>query len=123
MPLLLRAIHLRKCGRNQNLGLLWREDLDGSAIVKLCPLNIVSASNLTFRKSRLILRVAHIVVDFDTITSLAEDKFLSWLEDEKIILEAEFNALEVISKAIAQQAANAAIDVIVKAVNIRTPNP
>ena len=46
---------------------------------------------------------------------LPDDKFLSRMEDEKLILEAELNALEVISKAIAQQAANAAIDVLVKA--------
>jgi hypothetical protein len=48
--------------------------------------------------------------------NLSEEKFRSRLEDEKLILEAELNALEVISKAIAQNAANAAINALEKAV-------
>lgn len=47
---------------------------------------------------------------------LSKEKFNSRLEDEKLILEAELNALAVISKAIAQNAANAAIGVLEKAV-------
>lgn len=48
---------------------------------------------------------------------LSQKKFESRLKDEKLILEAELNALAVVSKAIVQKAANAAIDVLTKAVN------
>lgn len=44
---------------------------------------------------------------------LNDEKFQSRLDDEKLVLEAELNALAVVSKAIAQ---NAAIDVVEKAV-------
>lgn len=47
---------------------------------------------------------------------LSPEKFKSRLNDEKLVAEAEFNALAVISKAIAQNAANAAIGVLEKAV-------
>jgi hypothetical protein len=63
------------------------------------------------RKERLAL-LAKLRIDGD----LSEEKFKSRLEDEKLILEAELNALEVISKAIAQNAANAAINALEKAV-------
>ncbi|RIH63465.1 hypothetical protein D1164_19505 [Mariniphaga sediminis] len=46
---------------------------------------------------------------------LSEEKFKSRLQDEKLIAEAQLNALAVISKAIAQKAANAAIEVLEKA--------
>ena len=49
---------------------------------------------------------------------LNEEKFASRLNDQKLVLEAELNATAVKSKAIAQQAANAAIDVLEKAVKI-----
>lgn len=47
---------------------------------------------------------------------ISNKKFLSRLEDEKLVLEAELNAVAVITKAIAQRAANAAIDVLQGAV-------
>lgn len=47
---------------------------------------------------------------------LTQEKFESRLLDEKLIVEAELNAMEVISKALAQKAANAAMDVVEKAV-------
>ncbi|MHB9143099.1 MAG: hypothetical protein ACYC25_14610 [Paludibacter sp.] len=47
---------------------------------------------------------------------LDDEDFKSRMEDQKLVLEAQFNALQVISKAIAQQAANAAIDVLEKAI-------
>ncbi|MFZ4549851.1 MAG: hypothetical protein ACOYN4_20550 [Bacteroidales bacterium] len=47
---------------------------------------------------------------------LSDEEFKSRLQDQKLVLEAQFNALEVVSKAIAQQVANAAIDVLEKAV-------
>lgn len=49
---------------------------------------------------------------------LSQEKFESRLSDEKLIVEAELHAITVISKAIAQKAANAAIDVLVKAVKV-----
>lgn len=71
----------------------------------------VTTRFLQNRKERLKL-LAQLRIDGD----LSEEKFKSRLEDEKLVLEAELNALEVISKAIAQNAANAAIDVLEKAV-------
>ncbi len=47
---------------------------------------------------------------------LSQAKFESRLEDEKLILEAEINALAVLSKAITQKAVNAAMDVLQKSV-------
>jgi len=47
---------------------------------------------------------------------LNDEDFKSRMEDQKLVLEAQFNALQVISKAIAQQTANAAIDVLEKAI-------
>jgi len=45
-----------------------------------------------------------------------QEEFDSRLEDEKLVMEAELNALAVLSKAIAQNAANAAITILEKAV-------
>ncbi len=47
---------------------------------------------------------------------ISQTKFDSRLLDEKLILEAELNALAVLSKAIAQNAANAALEILGKAV-------
>lgn len=47
---------------------------------------------------------------------LSQEDFESRLEDQKMIVEAELNALEVIGKAMAQNVANAAIEVLEKAV-------
>ena len=49
---------------------------------------------------------------------LSEEKFASRLEDEKLIVEAELHAIAVISKAIAQKAANAAMDILQQAVKV-----
>ena len=71
------------------------------------------------RKERLLL-LAELRISGD----LPHDKFISRVEDEKLIFEAELNALAVISKAIAQKAANAAITIfeqaVLKALNIIT---
>jgi hypothetical protein len=47
---------------------------------------------------------------------ISQVKFDSRLLDEKLILEAELNALAVLSKAIAQNAANAALEILENAV-------
>ena len=47
---------------------------------------------------------------------LTEEELKSELEDEKDTVEAEFKAVQVMTKAMAQKAANAAIDVIFKAI-------
>ena len=47
---------------------------------------------------------------------LTQEKFESYLEDEKLVLEAELHAIAIISKAIAQKATNAAIAVLNKAI-------
>jgi len=47
--------------------------------------------------------------------------FLKRLEDEKKILESELHAVAIITKAIAQRAANAALDILGKAVSAALP--
>lgn len=49
---------------------------------------------------------------------ISQKKFESRLQDEKLIAEAELHAIAVISKAMAQKAANAAIKVLEDAVKI-----
>lgn len=77
-------------------------------------MEVKSATNqfLTRKKERLDL-LAELRLNGD----LSQEKFESRLADEKLILEAELHAVAVISKAIAQKAANAAIDVLTKAVS------
>jgi hypothetical protein len=62
---------------------------------------------LESRKERLAL-LAELRLSGD----LNDKRFKSRLEDEKLMLEAELNAVAVISKATAQSAANAAISVL-----------
>lgn len=66
---------------------------------------------LNSRKSRFEL-----LAELRISGELSQEHFESRLEDEKLIAEAEMQALEVISKAMAQKAANAAIDIFQKAV-------
>jgi len=66
---------------------------------------------LNRRKARLEL-LAELTLTGD----LPLEKLQSRLEDEKLILEAELHAIAIISKAIAQKAANAALDVLYKAI-------
>lgn len=68
---------------------------------------------LTRKKERLAL-----LAELRLTGDLPQDKFESRLQDEKLILEAELHAVAVITKAIAQNAANAAIDVLTKAVSV-----
>ena len=49
---------------------------------------------------------------------LSQEKFESRLKDEKLIVEAELHAIAVISKAIAQKAANAAMEIFEQAVKV-----
>jgi hypothetical protein len=74
---------------------------------------VKSAANqfLQNRKERLEL-----LADLRIKGELSEEKFISRLEDEKLIVEAELHAIAIITKVIAQNAANAAIDVFQKAV-------
>jgi len=64
------------------------------------------------RKKEKLELIAQLRISGD----LTQEKFESRLQDEKLVLEAELNALAVISKAIVQKAANAAIDILVNAV-------
>lgn len=63
------------------------------------------------RKERLEL-LAELRISGD----ISRKRFESRLNDEKLVAEAEFNAIAFISKAIAQKAANAAIEVLENAV-------
>lgn len=73
----------------------------------------VSNQFLQRRKERLEL-----LADLRIRGELSQEKFESRLSDEKLVLEAELHAITVISKAIAQKAANAAIDILTKAVSL-----
>lgn len=66
---------------------------------------------LQSRKERLEL-----LVSLRVENEISERFFLKRLKDEEKILESELHAIAVISKAIAQRAANAAIEVLEKAV-------
>jgi hypothetical protein len=63
------------------------------------------------RKERLDL-----LADLLIKKEISQKRFDSRMEDEKLIAEAEFHSIAVISKAIAQKAANAAIEIFQKAV-------
>jgi hypothetical protein len=63
------------------------------------------------RKDRLEL-----LVSLRLNNEINNEFFLKRLQDEKKIFESELHAVAVISKAIAQKAANAAIDILEKAV-------
>jgi hypothetical protein len=63
------------------------------------------------RKERLAL-----LADLRIRGEINEAKFESRLSDEKLIVEAEMHSIAVISKVIAQKAANAAIEILWKAV-------
>ena len=52
---------------------------------------------------------------------ISQKFFLKRLEDEKKILESELHAVAIITKAIAQRAANAALDILGKAVSAALP--
>lgn len=47
---------------------------------------------------------------------ITNEQFASRLEDRKVVIEANLEAMKVVSKAMAQGAANAAIDVLDKAI-------
>lgn len=66
---------------------------------------------LNRRKERLEL-LAELTLTGD----LTIEKLKSRLEDEKLVFEAELHAIAIISKAIAQKAANAALDVLYNAI-------
>jgi hypothetical protein len=71
----------------------------------------VAQQFLQRRKERLEL-LAQLRISGD----LSQEKFESRLLDEKLIAEAELNAVGVISKALAQKAASAGLDILKKAV-------
>jgi len=71
-----------------------------------------TANQFLQRKKERLELIAELRISGD----LSQDKFESRLGDEKLIAEAELHAIAVISKAIAQKAANAAMDVLKKAV-------
>ena len=64
------------------------------------------------RRSRLEL-----LVSLRLTKEIKEEFFLKRLKDEQKILESELHSIAIMSKAIAQKAANAALDVLEKAVN------
>lgn len=76
---------------------------------------VKSTSNQFLQRDKERLQL---IAELRITGELTDEKFQSRLEDEKLILEAELNALTVVSKALAQNAANAAIDVLEKAVAV-----
>lgn len=73
-----------------------------------------TANQFLQRKKERLELLAQLRIEGD----LSQKKFESRLKDEKLIAEAELHAIAVISKAIAQKAANAAIDVLKTAVKV-----
>jgi len=63
------------------------------------------------RKERLEL-----IAELRITGKMSQEDFESRMEDEKLVGEAELHAIAVISKAMAQKAINAAIEVLSKAV-------
>ncbi len=68
------------------------------------------------RKSRMGLlatdRISGRITDSDLV---------SFLDDEKLLFKSELDAMEVIAEAIAQRAANAALDILYTAINKALP--
>ncbi|ASB48446.1 hypothetical protein [Alkalitalea saponilacus] len=56
------------------------------------------------------------LVELRITGDLTQQRFESRLEDEKKVLEAEFNAIAALNKAMVQKAVNAALDVLTKTV-------
>ncbi len=65
------------------------------------------------RKVRLEL-----LADMRILGEITQKRLESRLEDERLLLEAELHAIAVITKAIAQKAANAAFDILNKAIKL-----
>jgi hypothetical protein len=65
------------------------------------------------RKERLVL-----IAELMSSGEMNAQEFNSRLDNEKLLLETELQAIAVVHKAIAQNAANAAIDVLEKAVQV-----
>lgn len=63
------------------------------------------------RKARLEL-----LAKFRIENKITDDDLKSYLEDEKKLLEAELHAIAVITKAMAERAANAALDILFTAI-------
>ena len=75
-----------------------------------------AGSFLQSRKDRLDL-----LASLRLNNEISEKFFLKRLADEKKILESELHAVAIMTKAMAQRAANAAIDVLAKAVDKLIP--
>jgi len=81
--------------------------------------SIVKETANTFlqaRKNRLEL-----LASLRLSNEISQRFFLKRLEDEKKILESELHAVAIVTKAIAQKAANAALDILEKAVSKALP--
>mgnify|MGYP001275636879 CR=1 FL=1 len=81
--------------------------------------SIVKETANTFlhaRKDRLEL-----LASLRLSNEISQRFFLKRLEDEKKILESELHAVAIVTKAIAQKAANAALDILEKAVSKALP--
>jgi hypothetical protein len=75
-----------------------------------------AASFLQTRKGRLEL-----LVSLRLNNEINQKFFMKRLEDEKKIFESEMHAVAIITKAMAQKAANAALEVLTKAVEKALP--
>lgn len=62
-----------------------------------------------------------LLADFRIRKLISQEEFESRLEDEKLMLNSELHVIAIISKSMAQQAANAAIDILRKAVTALLP--
>lgn len=74
---------------------------------------VKSVANSFFERRKVRLEL---LADMRIQGDINQAKFEKRLEHEQLLAEAEFHAIAVITKAIAQRAANAALDVLKKAV-------
>lgn len=79
---------------------------------------VKSAMNVFLQNRRTRMEL---LADFRIRKLISEEEFESRLEDEKLMLNSELHVIAIISKAMAQQAANAAIDILRKAVTALLP--
>lgn len=75
-----------------------------------------AAQFLTMRQSRLEL-----LARMRLSGQISDADLQSYLEDEKSVLQSELHAIAVVTKAVAQRAANEALDVFWKAVQAALP--
>jgi len=87
-----------------------------SAMKKVLPKNCPEAESIVKQFVQDRKNTLELLLELYRKGEITSQKLESRLEDEKIILEAELEAIKVVSKALAQKAANAALDALTNAI-------